>query len=88
MLYTLSQADYAPEDLARLLSGYRAQDALVLWQNGVLQAVKNPDFFAQLPNVFVLQDDLTARALSSALPSISLTQFVALSEQFFPQMTL
>lgn len=88
MLYTLSQADYTIDDLHRLLSGYSTNDALVLWQNGVLQAVKNPDFFATLPNVFVLQNDLTARALSSTLPTISLAQFVALSEQFFPQMTL
>jgi tRNA 2-thiouridine synthesizing protein B len=88
MLYTLSQACMDKEELQALLSTYNVQDALVLWQDGVLQAVKNPDFFAKLPNVFVLEEDLSARALHCNLPTINLADFVRLTEQYFPQMAL
>ncbi|RPE82654.1 hypothetical protein EDC46_1592, partial [Vespertiliibacter pulmonis] len=46
MLYTLSQANYAPNELTQLLHQITDNDALVLWQNGVLQAVKFPNLFA------------------------------------------
>lgn len=86
MLYTLSQADYPAQFLEELLAGLQAQDAVVLWQNGVLQAVKFPHLFTPIPNVFVLENDLHARALSTSLTTISLSELVKLTEQHFPQV--
>lgn len=86
MLYTLSKAHM--EQLHEILAQLGPQDALLLWQDGVLQAVKTPQLFATLPNVFVLENDLIARGLSSPLRQISLAELVELSEQFFPQVAL
>lgn len=88
MLYTLSQPHYDIRDLQTLLNGYSEQDAIVFWQDGVLQAIKNHAFFANLPNVFVLEEDLLARNLSTTYPRKNLTQFVTLTEQFFPHCAL
>ena len=40
MLYTFSQAHYAETDLQRYLTEITENDAVVLWQDGVLLAVK------------------------------------------------
>lgn len=86
MLYTLSHSH--SENLNALLAQITANDALVLWQDGVLQAVKNPQIFATLPNVFVLENDLLARGLSYELPTVSMTDLVELTEQFYPHIAL
>lgn len=88
MLYTLSHSH--SENLNALLAQITANDALVLWQDGVLQAVKNPQLFATLPNVFVLENDLIARGLSLScdLPTVSMTDLVELTERFYPQVAL
>lgn len=88
MLYTLSQAQQSEEELTAIFSRLTEQDAVILWQNGVLQAVKNYDFFAQYPQVFVLESDLNARGLSTDLATISLEQLVDISERFYPQIAL
>lgn len=88
MLYTLSQADYNLEELQSLLQQVTEKDAVVLWQNGILQAVKNPQIFAKLPNVFVLENDVNARGLTASLPTISYREFVKITEQFHPQISL
>ena len=41
MLYTLSKAQYDKQELTTLLAQLQPTDALLLWQDGVLQAVKN-----------------------------------------------
>lgn len=86
MLYTLSQADYPEAQLHQLLAQITAQDAVILWQNGVLQAVKNPDIFAKIPHIYVLDTDLHARGLTTTLPTITLTELVQLTVQFHPQL--
>lgn len=92
MLYTLSQAEYSPQKLTEMIAQYQADDAIVLWQDGVLQAVKNPQFFANLPNVFVVKQDIEARGLAGVLADsfrqITLSEFVKITENFAPQVAL
>lgn len=95
MLYTFSQADYDQQTLEIYVRNANAADAIVLWQDGVLLAIKQADVLArcQAP-CFVLENDLLARNLTALLPenakvrSISLADFVAISEQYFPQIAL
>lgn len=88
MLYTLSQAHYAPELLEALLAHLSPNDALLFWQDGVLHAVHHTARYANLPNVFVLENDLQARGLSTALPTLSLDAFISLTERCYPQIAL
>lgn len=88
MLYTLSQAQYNLDELTRLIEQTTAEDAIVLWQNGVLQAIKFPYLFAHLPNVFALENDVKARGLNLNINTISLSQLVEISEKFHPQIAL
>ncbi|AHG76468.1 sulfurtransferase complex subunit TusB [Mannheimia varigena] len=90
MLYTLSKAQY-DEDTLTILSHLTENDVVVLWQDGVLQAVKNPQFFANLPRCYLLEQDITARGLEQILSSfqlISLTELIKLTEIDFPQVAL
>lgn len=90
MLYTLSKAQY-DEDTLTVLSHLTENDVVVLWQDGVLQAVKNPQFFANLPRCYLLEQDITARGLEQILSSfqlISLTELIKLTEIDFPQVAL
>lgn len=90
MLYTLSKAQYDNQELTALLAQLQPTDALLLWQDGVLQAVKNPQLFANRDNVFVLTQDLQARNLTAHLADnieqITLEQSVKLTEDFYPQL--
>ena len=88
MLYTLSKAQYDKQELATLLAQLQPTDALLLWQDGVLQAVKNPQLFANRENVFTLAQDLQARNLEANITSLSLEQAVKLTEDFYPQVGL
>ena len=88
MLYTLSRAQYDKQELTTLLAQLQPTDALLLWQDGVLQAVKNPQLFANRENVFALAQDLQARNLQTNIEVISLEQAVRLTEGFYPQMSL
>ncbi|WP_109083510.1 DsrH/TusB family sulfur relay protein [Aggregatibacter kilianii] len=95
MLYTFSQADYDQQTLEIYVRNANATDVIVLWQDGVLLAIKQADVLArcQAP-CFVLENDLLARNLTALLPenakvrSISLADFVAISEQYSPQIAL
>ena len=95
MLYTFSQADYDQQTLEIYVRNANATDAIVLWQDGVLLAIKQADVLArcQAP-CFVLENDLLARNLTALLPenakvrSIYLADFVAISEQYSPQIAL
>ncbi|MEZ7766696.1 sulfurtransferase complex subunit TusB [Haemophilus parahaemolyticus] len=88
MLYTLSKAQYDKQELTTLLAQLQPTDALLLWQDGVLQAVKNPQLFANRENVFALTQDLQARNLTVTVETISLEQAVRLTEEFYPQVSL
>lgn len=89
MLYTFSKAHYATQELQALLTQVSENDAIVLWQDGVLQAVKNPQFFAN-QRIFALDNDVQARGLNHYIPEyiqrISFDEFVSLTEQFYPQI--
>ncbi|MDQ6575393.1 MAG: sulfurtransferase complex subunit TusB [Haemophilus parahaemolyticus] len=88
MLYILSKAQYDKQELTTLLAQLQPTDALLLWQDGVLQAVKNPQLFANRENVFALTQDLQARNLTVTVETISLEQAVRLTEGFYPQVSL
>lgn len=86
MLYTLSKAQYDNQELTALLAQLQPNDALLLWQDGVLQAVKNPQLFANCENVFALAQDLQARNLTANVTQVTLEQAVKLTEDFYPQL--
>lgn len=95
MLYTFSQAHYSQTELAHYLLNATAQDTVVLWQDGVLLAFKHADLLARCKaQCVVLEEDILARNLTALLPSstkvrsISLADFVTISEQYFPQIAL
>lgn len=87
MLYTFSKAQYDLSTLNAILEQVTPDDAILLWQDGVLQAVKYPQFFAN-KKIFVLANDVEARALTISMPLISLNEFVTLTETHFPQIAL
>lgn len=95
MLYTFSRAHYSETDLQRYLTGIMENDAVVLWQDGVLLAVKYGEMFIQCKGqCFMLEQDVLARNLTALLPennqvrSILLTDFVELTAQYSPQIAL
>ena len=95
MLYTFSRAHYSETDLQRYLTGITENDAVVLWQDGVLLAVKYREMFTQCKGqCFVLEQDVLARNLTALLletnkvRSISLTDLVDLTAQYSPQIAL
>ncbi|WGE83168.1 sulfurtransferase complex subunit TusB [Actinobacillus equuli] len=88
MLYTFSKAQYELTELNQILAQITANDAIVLWQDGVLLAVKYPQLFSQISHLFILANDLKARGLNTKFKSISLTEFVKVSETFHPQVAL
>lgn len=95
MLYTFSQADYSQTELARYFHHITEKDAVVLWQDGVLLAVKYPALFEHCQGLCVaLKQDISARNLTALLPKtnkvrlISLKDLVVITERFSPQMAL
>ena len=94
MLYTFSQAHYSETELQRYLTEIKENDAVVLWQDGVLLAVKYGEMFTQCKGqCFVLEQDVLARNLTATLPnnkvrSISLADLVDLTAQYSPQIAL
>ena len=94
MLYTFSQAHYSETELQRYLTEITENDAVVLWQDSVLLAVKYGEMFTQCKGqCFMLEQDVLARNVTALLPnnkvrSISLTDFVDLTAQYSPQIAL
>ena len=94
MLYTFSQAHDSETDLQRYLTEITENDAVVLWQDGVLLAVKYGEMFTQCKGqCFVLEQDVLARNLTALLSnnkvrSISLADLVDLTAQYSPQIAL
>ena len=94
MLYTFSQAHDSETELQRYLTEITENDAVVLWQDGVLLAVKYGEMFTQCKGqCFVLEQDVLARNLTTLLSnnkvrSISLADLVDLTAQYSPQIAL
>lgn len=94
MLYTFSQAHYSETDLQRYLTDITENDAVVLWQDGVLLVVKYGEMFTQCKGqCFMLEQDVLARNLTALLSnnkvrSISLADLVDLTAQYSPQIAL
>ena len=94
MLYTFSQAHYSETELQRYLTEITENDAVVLWQDGVLLVVKYGEMFTQCKGqCFVLEQDVLARNLTALLSnnkvrSISLADLVDLTAQYSPQIAL
>lgn len=94
MLYTFSQAHYSETDLQRYLTDITENDAVVLWQDGVLLVVKYGEMFTQCKGqCFVLEQDVLARNLTALLSnnkvrSISLADLVDLTAQYSSQIAL
>ena len=94
MLYTFSQAHYSETELQRYLTEITENDAVVLWQDGVLLVVKYGEMFTQCKGqCFVLEQDVLARNLTTLLSnnkvrSISLADLVDLTAQYSPQIAL
>ena len=90
-----SQAHYSETELQRYLTETTENDAVVLWQDGVLLAVKYGEMFTQCKGqCFMLEQDVLARNLTALLPennqvrSISLADLVDLTAQYSPQIAL
>ena len=94
MLYTFSRAHYSETDLQRYLTDITENDAVVLWQDGVLLVVKYGEMFTQCKGqCFMLEQDVLARNLTALLSnnkvrSISLADLVDLTAQYSPQIAL
>ncbi|AWX14943.1 hypothetical protein CEP48_01600 [Mergibacter septicus] len=96
MLYTFAHAHYDQHFLNAILSNITENDALILWQDGVLLALKTPKLFSHLPiRCSILDVDFTARNLHllfNRLPlkyqtlfeKISLEQLVEKTEKYSP----
>lgn len=87
MLYTFSKANYDQAWLIQTLAQFDENDIALLWQDGVLQAVKNAECFANV-NTYVLSADLRARGLTdmNKFPEVELNEVVTLTEYYFPQI--
>lgn len=88
MLYTLSKAQYDLNELNQILTHITKHDALVLWQDGVLLALKYPQFFTHISNLFILANDIEARGINPPFKSITLTELVCITEKYHPQVAL
>ena len=95
MLYTFSQSDYPKTELDDYFLYITEKDAVVLWQDGVLLAVKYPDYFARCKaNYMMLEQDVLARNLTALLPQISkiklisIEELVGITENYSPQLSL
>ncbi|MFD1806557.1 sulfurtransferase complex subunit TusB [Pasteurella oralis] len=95
MLYTFSQASYDVNELERYIQHITEQDAILLWQDGVLLLLKFPLLLQQTSApCFVLENDIKARhlapllTLNNKIKVIDLSQFIQLTEQYFPQFAL
>ena len=72
MLYTFSQAHYSETELQRYLTEITENDAVVLWQDGVLLAVKYGEMFYVGTGCFSPKFNRTfARKQSSAVNFIN-----------------
>ena len=89
MLYTFSKANYDLTWLTQTLAQFDENDIALLWKDGVLQAVKNAECFANVCT-YVLSEDLQARGLThiNTFPEVEIHEVVKLTEHYFPQIAL
>ena len=87
MLYTFSKANYDLAWLTQTLAQFDENDIALLWQDRVLQAVKNAECFANV-RTYVLREDLHARGLTdmNTFPAVALHEVVILTEYYSPQI--
>lgn len=95
MLYTFSKSQYDQQQLVQLFSNVTEQDAILLWQDGVILPIKYPTLFQPEQSYFLLENDITARDLHyyfsanrASFSIISLRDLVKLTEQYSPQVSL
>lgn len=94
MLYTFSQAHYSVAELNHWFAGLTADDAVVLWQDGVYLPLHHPTLLALSGiKLFALEPDVHARGLSEryaglAIEVIDYPALVSVSETYFPQIAL
>ncbi|ABR74129.1 hypothetical protein CBG46_01485 [Actinobacillus succinogenes] len=93
MLYTFSESGYDNVELERYFQFLAERDAVVLWQNGVVLLLKYPHLFADCRACCcAMENDIRARGLKDRIPAsvklISMSEFVALTEEFSPQIAL
>ena len=87
ILHKVTTSPFENCALNQCLKRMSSEDGLLLMQDGVY-AIKHQDFLPRLvahANVYVLTDDLKARAISTETPKfkqISYEQFVELSLQY------
>lgn len=94
MLYSFSQASYDQQVLQRYFDTATFDDALLFWQDGVWALLKfAPHLIGSRAKLYVLQQDLTARNLTLqqfsahfTIYPLTLPEWVALTEQNFPQL--
>lgn len=95
MLYTFSKSNYAEID--DILSSLTAQDAVLLWQDGVNLLLTKTMLWNKLPaTLFALDLDLNARGIHHLpamqefpnLQVINLSQLVEITENYTPQLAL
>jgi len=92
MLHTISQSENLINS-PNLLTLLRQDDAVLLWQDGVIIGLKNSDTLKQLIDkeipVFALINDINARGLApiynSYVQQITMTNCIALTEKYHPQ---
>lgn len=93
MLYTFSESSYDNTELDRYFQLLTDADAVVLWQDGVVLLLKYPHLFTDSRAFcYVMENDIRARGLKNMVPAsvkiISMSEFVTLTEHFFPQIAL
>lgn len=96
MIYTFSQANYSSTQFSQYLKTAAKNDAILLWQDGVLLGLIQTQHFhlTQAP-CYALLNDVEARGLTQQLteklPELKLITFaelVRLTEQHYPQLAL
>lgn len=93
MLYSFSSIYYGDAELADYVKHCTEQDAILLWQDGILLALKYPHLWQQtLAACYLLKTDLQARNLklpkNSKFQPVSMHQLVEITERHFPQLAL
>lgn len=92
MLYTFSQAVYDKNELNRYFQYMNEDDAVVLWQDGVLLAIKETDLLAESKApIYVLDTDVQARGLVDLINDnwlISSDDLTELTNEVTPQFSL
>lgn len=95
MLYTFANSQYDQQQLITLFTNITSQDAILLWQNGVLLPIKYPQILQLQPHYYLLKHDVIARGLQAFFPQesrqftlLELPELVQLTESHYPQLSM